>query len=62
MKSTSARSTISAPQSDASPRTWWLTSSTFEASISPLIDIRVSPVPVFALIRARRESKDVLVL
>ena len=42
--------------------TWWLNSSAFEASISPLIEITVSPVSVFALMRARRQSKNVLPL
>ena len=37
-------------------------SSTFEASISPLIEITVSPVSVFALIRAPRQSKNVVPL
>jgi hypothetical protein len=36
--------------------------SALEASISPLIEITVSPVSVLALIRARRQSKNVVPL
>src|SRR6185312_9623008 len=62
MKSTSAKSTINAPQPDASSLAWRLNSLAFEASISPLIDITVSSVSAFALRQAPQQSKNAVPL
>ncbi|WP_146221129.1 hypothetical protein [Mycolicibacterium moriokaense] len=56
------QSTISASQSDITSLARRLTWSTFEASISPLIEITVSPRSVFARTQAPSQSNVVVPL